>query len=267
MTGQAIETRPHPARFSRKILDAIEDIIGREWEHLGAEHAPVPIRIIDPFAGAGLIHRLADHPVMGHRYETVGVEIEPEWATAGPRTIIGDALNLPFDTGHFHAGVTSPCYGNRMADHHEAADPCRECEGLGYIGMPDGPTCSNCRGSGLSKRNTYRHQLGRMPTPGSTAVLQWGPTYRALHRTAWDELVRVVIEDGLLVVNVSNHVRDGEEQEVVEWHANEFLCRGCRLVEARRVKTPRNGQGENGTVRVDGELVLVFRTPRRRRLL
>lgn len=272
---------PHPAKFSRKILDAIEEIVAREWEHLGGEHAPHPVKIIDPFAGVGLVHRLADHPVMGHRYETVGIELEPEWAAADPRTLVGDALSLPFETGSFHAGVTSPCYGNRMADHHEARDPCKACSGEGTIERVATPDevdngyelgiafdrCSTCRGTGLSKRNTYRHQLGRMPTPGSTAVLPWGPTYKALHRKAWDELVRVVIEDGLLVVNVSNHMILDEEQEVVEWHLNEFLVRGCRLVEARRVKTPRNGQGANGDVRVDGELVLVLRTPRQRRLL
>lgn len=60
-------------------------------------------------------------------------------------TVIGDATRLPFDNRMFDAVITSPTYGNRMADHHDAQDG--------------------------SKRITYRHS-GRHPSRWSAAVLE-----------------------------------------------------------------------------------------------
>jgi tRNA G10 N-methylase Trm11 len=84
-------------------------------------------RVLDPFAGTGRIHELENW--------TVGVEIEPEWATMRDGTIVANALNLPFRDASFDAVVTSPTYGNRLADHHDARDS--------------------------SRRHSYKHDLGR----------------------------------------------------------------------------------------------------------
>lgn len=47
-------------------------------------------------------------------------------------TIVGNALALPNRwTGTFTVVATSPCYGNRMADHHVNEDACSLCKGTG----------------------------------------------------------------------------------------------------------------------------------------
>ena len=247
-----VEVAPHPAKWSAAVLIEIEQIVMDEANRLDR-----PVRVLDPFAGRGL-PELREY--LGDDASIVaGVELEPEWAAADPQTIVGDATALPADwTDAFDLVVTSPCYGNRMADHHEARDD--------------------------SNRITYRHKLGRMPSEGSGAILQWGPRYRDLHSKAWAEVRRVLRPGrhgtpgadgrsrslgGLAVINVSNHLRTRtrngqrvqEEQAVVEWHLNEFLLAACTVEAVVKVPTPRMGFGENGDARVDGERILVLRMP------
>ena len=95
---------PHPAKFAQAHLDAIVEILGDNPD----------LYVLDPFAGIGTVHQLP--------YRTIGVEIEPDWAKQHPDTIVGNAVNTPYDRDTFDAIVTSPCFGNRMADHHEAKD-------------------------------------------------------------------------------------------------------------------------------------------------
>jgi hypothetical protein len=90
------------------------------------------------------------------RGPTVEVELEPEWASQHPRTMVGDARALPLPDATFDMVVTSPTYGNRMTDHHNAKDG--------------------------SRRITYTHNLGRTLTPGNSGAMQWGEDYRQLHR-------------------------------------------------------------------------------------
>lgn len=259
----------HPATFSKTVLDRLREVLVDHVQLHG------PVRVLDPFAGTGGIHELAQADTI----ETVGIELQPEWASAHPDTQVGDATALPFADGSFSAVVTSPCYGNRMADHHIAKDPCKACAGVGEaevrtedaLGVRfDAVTCAECRGSGLSKRNTYAHALRRsgaepVLVPTNAVVMRWGPSYRALHEAAVDEWLRVVEPGGLLVVNMSNHLETlkvrGEKMEVehrvVEWWVNLLLVKGCRLDEVRRIATRRNRQGANGQVRVVGEVVIV----------
>lgn len=247
-----VEIPPHPAKWTPTILSEIEQIVMDESDRLGRS-----VRLLDPFAGPGFGDLAA--VVENDASVIAGVEIEPEWAAADPRVIVGDATDLPADwTDAFDLVVTSPCYGNRMADHHEARDD--------------------------SSRITYRHKLGRMPSANAASILQWGPRYREFHGRAWDEVRRVLrpgrhgtpgkdgrerVLGGLAVINVSNHlrtrVRGGvrlqEEQAVVEWHVNDFLLAGCTIEQVIKVLTPRMGFGANGDARVDGERILVLRMP------
>ena len=176
----------HPARFSDSILDAVRGYL------------PSGARVLDPFAGTGRIHELGTHGS-----HTVGVEIEPEWANLHPATIVGNALALPFADASFDAVVTSPCYGNRFADHHNAKDG--------------------------SRRRSYRHDLGRPLHPANSGQLQWGPAYRAFHERAWAEVRRVLKPDGMFVLNVSNHIRGGVKQPVVQWHCVRAHAIGFQL--------------------------------------
>lgn len=209
---------PHPAKFSKPILKELDRIICTYslWT------------ILDPFAGVGGIHTLMAN--------TIGVEIEPLWAQAHPRTIVGDALQLPFKAQSFDAVITSPTYANRMADHHEAKDG--------------------------SRRMTYRHTLGQPLQPHNSGQLQWGAAYKAFHLKAWREVMHVLRDDGLLVINVSNHIRKNHEVDVVGWHRDSCVSLGYYLTDTLEVETRRMRFGENSTKRVATESILIFRKAR-----
>lgn len=283
----------HPAKFPNYVLARVELFVRAEARALGR-----PARVLDPFAGVGRIHDLP------RRYaETTGVEIEPEWAACRERTIHGDATALPEEwAGRFDVVATSPCYGNRIADHHEARDSCAGCGGTGVLlseegcseapwscsscGRVDctcgvlakelrshnhrcstcrGQVCPGCSGNGLSKRYTYRHALGRMPSERSAATLQWGGHYRSLHRAAWTEARRVLrppapeLDGGLLLVNIKNHVRGGEVQQVAEWHKRCLGEVGFVVLDDQQLQAPGLRHGENRDARVEHERILVAR--------
>lgn len=215
----------HPARFSAPLLPV-----------LAAQLRPEDRLILDPFAGTGLIHELAEP---GRRL-TVGVELEPEWAALHPDTICADSLALLDQwaaTGRrFDAIVTSPTYGNRMADHHNARD--------------------------TSKRNTYRHALGRPLTPGNSGGLQWGADYQAFHVRAWQLVYNVLRPGGRFVLNVKDHIRQGQQVNVVAWHERTLVEDvGFTYTHFEQVTLPGNGFGQNGQTRVPYEWVLTFDKP------
>lgn len=247
-------TPRHPAKFSKPVLTAIRKILVPEAIAVGH------IKVLDPFAGVGGVHELAEQSV-----STLGLELQPEWASAHEDTRVGDVLAMPADwRGFFDVLVTSPCYGNRMADHHAAADPCRACDGSGVGDYLDRVPCTTCKGTGLTRRNTYAHALresGAEPVEGSAAMMQWGPEYRAFHEAAWRACKTVLRPGALAVINVSNHIRDGREQRVVEFHLNTWMLLGVTVQEVRRVQTQRNGQGANRDSRVEGEVVMALRLP------
>jgi tRNA G10 N-methylase Trm11 len=192
------------------------------------------LRVLDPFAGIGKIHDLA-----GEGITTVGVELEAEWAMQHPGTEVGDALNLRFRRNGFDVIATSPCYGNRMADHHNAQDG--------------------------SHRRSYKHYLDRDPSPGSASVMHWGDAYREFHTNAVIECDRVLRPGGLVLWNISNHkktINKGQpavEQKVSEWYMALFLGMGWLLQEIRPIKTPRYKYGENSETRTEFEFIIAMR--------
>lgn len=215
----------HPAKFSAPVLAAVERV--------AAQRLASPARILDPFAGVGGIHALARHG-----WETVGVEIEPEWAASHPATVCGDSLLLVdrFGPGSFDAVITSPAYGNRMAD--------------AYAGDAKG-----------SRRFTYRIALGRNLSAGNGGGMQWGDDYRALHSEVWQQAVTVLKPGGLMIVNVSNHIRQRVEQPVVEWHLSTLLGLGLYVDDVISVTTRRMRYGDNGEARAASEKLLVLTRP------
>lgn len=186
-------------------------------------------RLLDPMAGTGRIFRLRD---LGVTAAIHAIELEPEWAAWHPETTVGNALALPFEDGFFDAVLTSCTYGNRMADHHEATDG--------------------------SRRNTYRHALGRALHPENSGALQWGADYRAFHVAAWAEVRRVLAPGGVFVLNIKDHIRRGAVVAVTEWHIEALTAAGFVLVAHERIACPGNRYGQNGASRVAYESVIKF---------
>jgi len=216
----------HPAKFSDPILDVMADVL-RDRHVTGI--------VLDPFAGVGKVHLLNER-VDG--LVTVGVELEPEWAAQHPATICGSCMDLAahgFADSEVAAIVTSPAYGNRMADKHNPSP------------------------SDTSTRHTYKHYLGRDLSDGSSAGLQWGPAYRDFHRAAWTEVLRVLEPGGLFVLNISDHVRAGKVVPVAAWHKATLRGLGVEWVDAIPVATRRQKHGANSGARVECEWVLVGR--------
>jgi tRNA G10 N-methylase Trm11 len=205
----------HPAKYTDVLLPVFESILNAYKCKL----------VLDPFAGTGKIHSLP--------FETVGVEIEPEWAKLNKKTICADATYLPFNTYTFDAVCTSPTYGNRMADHHNAKDN--------------------------SKRLTYTHVLGRQLHKNNTGKMQWGEQYRSVHLKAWQEVNRVLKPSGIFILNVSDHIRKGEVQLVTDFHIKSILNEGFDLIEHQKIVTPRLGFGQNRTKRVNYESIITFK--------
>src|SRR5690606_26606499 len=114
----------------------------------------------------------------------VGIEIEPDWAKAHPCVQQGDATSLPFKNGRFRWIVTSPAYGNRLADKHNAQERCKQCRGTGITITAECPKC-NGTGRRVYKRITYRHYLGHELHPNNTGGMQWGDVYRSMHEKIW----------------------------------------------------------------------------------
>jgi hypothetical protein len=214
----------HPARYSKGLIPLFHELLEL--------HTPASRKILDPFAGVGGIHELGVHP---YPWTTVGVELEPEWAEKHHLTQIGDATDLDFDDRTFGAIVTSPAYGNRLADSHNASDP--------------------------ETRRSYTHDLGRTLHENNGGGLQWGEAYRTLHAKAWDEALRVLQTGGLVILNMKDHIRNGVRQAVCGWHVDYLIyAHGCQFLDVVAFGAPSMKAGANAEARCT-EMVFVLRKP------
>ena len=48
--------------------------------------------------------------------------------------------------------------------------------------------------------------------------MQWGDAYRSFHVKAWREAWRVLRPGGRFVLNIKDHIRNGERMPVTDWH-------------------------------------------------
>jgi tRNA G10 N-methylase Trm11 len=220
------KTQPprHPAKYSDALL-----------VHL-LNAAEGYDRILDPFAGTGKIGMLR---AMGHTGPIYANDLEAEWLAPNiygcDVVTFQDAEFLKYPAAYFDAIVTSPTYGNRMADHHKAKDG--------------------------SKRVTYTHCLGHPLHAENTGAMQFGARYCAKHERIYAHLNQLVRPGGRWVVNVSNFIRSGKEVDVAGWTEKTLNALGLQTVEVITVKTPRMGFGANADKRVDHEHIIILQKP------
>lgn len=214
-------TAKHPAKFTDAFIPVFADLL-KDSEN-----------VIDIFAGTCKIAKIKEFGYAGKIYCN---ELEPEWAEQGLGKVDAitteDAESLPYKDDFFDAVCTSPTYGNRMADHHNARDG--------------------------SVRNTYTHKLGRKLTEGNTGKMHWGEEYREKHIKIWKETRRILKDNGVLILNISDHIRKGEVVEVSKWHKETLLSLGFELEEEKKIVTPRFRYGANSNKRVDYEYIFTF---------
>lgn len=272
--------RKHPAKYSPEIMDVIA-----KWCY---RNLPERSSVLDPFAGVGRIHQLSGEDALAAPQETYAIELEPEWAIQSAvegDTWCGDMFDFAsrdIDDRPwrflFDAIITSPTYGNRMADNHNAMERCKACTGSGHVTpkraveidqewneddehAPDFNTCVKCEGRGRRnyERMTYTHKLGRKLTSGNSGQMRWGMEYKSFHRRAWRACTRLLEPRGWLIINVKNHVRLHEEVDVVAWHRDFLMQSGFELYEDIEVQVHNYGNGQNAKSRAECEHVLVFR--------
>lgn len=238
-------TSPHPAPFSQPIMDVLKDLIA-DW----------PGPILDPYAGCGRVHELG-------RDDTWGVEIEREWAESSPLTIWSDSSSLTVLDHHEHlasvrhlgvdyerwisfprprAIVTSPDYGNRMAD--------------AYLGTPE--ELSERAASGKPpRRKGYAISLGRALSPGSTSREHFGPGYISAHTKVMTAVTGVCLPDAMAAVNVSDFFKAKKRVLVVSFWVQLLRTLGWNIIDMIPVGTRRYRDGTNSELRVDAEQIIV----------
>ena len=232
----------HPAQYSTSV---VEQMVKRLDEH------DVRGTVLDPFAGPGqsLVHFCAP------RRKVLGIEIQPEWVDVGNGLLaeteesgvelrVGDATKTKLRKNSIAAVVTSPCYGNRFADAHMAADP--------------------------SIRRSYTHDLRTMTgdnerqlAEGSAGTLRFGnPAYKSLHFDAYREMFRVLKPGAPMLLNVSDFFNNRERVAACAWHVAAMTSVGFWWVWSAAIETPRLRFGANRE-RVECEWLFEFRKPER----
>lgn len=250
--------RKFPAKYSEPILDQIALELRARLITAGT--------VLDPYAGIGGIHALRD---LLPGIDTLGVEIEEPFAACHPDTLWGDSRELAKRIGDragtVTAVVTSPDYGNRLADQYLGSEneKCRACDGKGGTYKLDEPiNCPACNGTGRSKsrRMGYAIALGRKCDPRSGARYQFGKKYRDLHLGVLGAVCETVPAGTLLIYNVSSSIADKGYRPVMEWWVTE-IARRADIKALVPIETARLKFGANYDARVPAEHLIIARTP------
>ena len=102
----------------------------------------------------------------------------------------------------------------------------------------------------------YADKLGRHLHADNSGSLQWGDKYREFHLTAWQEARRVLSPNGILILNIKDHVRNGAIQPVTTWHIQALKSLGFDEMEHEMIVCPGMRYGQNSEKRVQHESVI-----------
>jgi hypothetical protein len=212
----------HPCPYPKHFLPLFAKILKKEKSQ----------RVLDIFGGIGTLAKVKEHGFTG---EVIINEIEPKWSkiakTIADKVITGDAQQLKLSDKSVDAIVTSPTYGNDMA-------------------------------VTFKRERTYTIYNGKPLKKSNTGQMRWsveGDKYRTVHKNAYKEAFRVLTDNGVIVVNVKNHIRHGKEQKVAEWHLDTLKEIGFTPVSVKKVKVTGIPFGGLNIPKVPYEHILVLR--------
>ena len=229
LATKAENSQPHPAKYNDNLLKSFAELVNE----LGCQKESI---ILDVFGGVGKIGRLKE--MLDFKITVITSELEEEWAKQGYEhgvdfPLVSDSTCLPIKDKVIDFVITSPTYGNRMADSHIARDN--------------------------SVRNTYTHKLGRKLSDNNTGKMQWGENYRKIHGLVYSEVFRTLKQNGYLILNMKDHIRSGKRVYVTDWHIQELENKGFKLLRHIKVQLKGNGFGANAHLRVPYESILLFK--------
>jgi hypothetical protein len=78
-------------------------------------------------------------------------------------------------------------------------------------------------------------------------------------RIIYEECRRVLKFGGPFILNMSDHIRNGKQVPVTDWHKGTLIDLGFELLDATKIKTRRMGFGANRDKRAGYEWTLFFR--------
>jgi len=214
----------HPAKYSDALIPVMASML--DFPNIKS--------ILDPFAGTGKIFELYGY--LGNEIKIEGIEIESEWVSLDERLTLGNALELKYSDDLFDAICTSPSYGNKMAG-----------------------KMSKDIDKGRWRRIKYADSLHRDLSTDNSANFVWGRKYREFHVKAWMEARRVLKNNGYLILNIKNHIREGKEQLVTEWHMGTLTLLGFDVTDHIHVPVPSMRFGRNSEKRISYESVIRFK--------
>jgi hypothetical protein len=199
------------------------------------------------------------------RDDTFGIEIEEPFARANLKTTWADSstCSIEADTsdGKFQVVnklhprvpmrhllprpngiVTSPDYGNRMADQ--------------YLGTPEERRLREEEGV-MPRRRSYAISLGRKLSVGSAAKYGFGPEYQDTHRRIFTAVTGVCNPGARLALNVSDHFAAYTRIYVTSWWVEMIASLGWYVERMIPVGTRRFRDGANSDLRVDAESIIL----------
>lgn len=224
--GEMCVSPKHPAKFTDILIETI------------AKHISEGDRVLDPFAGTGKIGMLKSYVpnlIIGAN------ELEPEWLTPneyGCDYLYYQDAEFLNPLENYNVIITSPTYGNRMADNFKASNP--------------------------QGRITYTHYLGRTLTDGNTGKMHFGKKYQDKHVACFKNLLHLLPKSGKVIINISDFIKQGQIIQVVDWYVEMMESLGMELIDDIPVHTPRMRYGANNNVRVEEEHILIFRFEEKR---
>lgn len=220
-------TITHPAVYSERFIPIFAEI-AKKYDAK---------TVLDPFGGVGNIGKIKDY---GFEGKVIANELEAEWSAFHEsnkvdESITGDARKMPsIESDSIDAVITSPTYGNRLADRRITA----KVDNL-----------------------TYANSLGRELTSGNSGRMHYGPKYKQLHNEVYKELYRVVKPGGIAVINMKDFISKGKVVPVTDFHINAMLNAGFELLYRDKVKTTGLATGKIKRPKVESEDIIVFEKP------